>query len=266
MGNNIGDEAVIAIANALKTNTTLTTLNIIMGNNIGDEGAKAIAEALERNKKNKYIKNTGLNRLAADYSNKYYREKYIEGIKMQNTFKADYDKLKINTTNNTLFINSNKPSQTTESNTNDIIEFKDVSKKNSFSTYYNAFKLLFKKNLTKKSLKIQSSNQKSLKKKNNSINLNIEDPTLAWNFILYIPLFNDLPQQLRIKNIKAIKDIKNNDQILKDDKNQIILEVINDFDRIVNNQQRLPPEIWRIIFSHLNLIDLKNINTALTIK
>ena len=46
--NNIGDEGAKAIADALKSNTSLTTIDL-RGNNIGDEGAKAIAEALKGN-------------------------------------------------------------------------------------------------------------------------------------------------------------------------------------------------------------------------
>jgi hypothetical protein len=47
-GNNIGDEGVIAIAEALKVNAVVTTLSL-GSNNIGDEGAIAIAEALKAN-------------------------------------------------------------------------------------------------------------------------------------------------------------------------------------------------------------------------
>ncbi|CAF1343382.1 unnamed protein product, partial [Didymodactylos carnosus] len=47
--NKISDGGAKAIAEALKTNQTLTTLDI-RSNNISDEGAKAIAEALKKNK------------------------------------------------------------------------------------------------------------------------------------------------------------------------------------------------------------------------
>jgi len=47
--NGIDDEGATAIAEALKTNTTLTILNISY-NNIGDAGAQAIAKALKVNK------------------------------------------------------------------------------------------------------------------------------------------------------------------------------------------------------------------------
>ena len=47
--NNIGSDGAIAIANALKTNTTLSTL-VLSKNRIGDDGTEAIAEALEINK------------------------------------------------------------------------------------------------------------------------------------------------------------------------------------------------------------------------
>jgi hypothetical protein len=47
-GNNIGDEGAIAIAEALKVNAVVTTLSL-GSNNIGDEGAIAIAEALKAN-------------------------------------------------------------------------------------------------------------------------------------------------------------------------------------------------------------------------
>ncbi|CAF1472311.1 unnamed protein product, partial [Didymodactylos carnosus] len=46
--NNISDAGAKAIAEALKTNQTLTELNI-ENNNISDAGAKAIAEALKTN-------------------------------------------------------------------------------------------------------------------------------------------------------------------------------------------------------------------------
>ncbi len=47
--NNIGDEGAKALAEGLKTNATLTSINL-GGNNIGDEGAKALAEVLKTNK------------------------------------------------------------------------------------------------------------------------------------------------------------------------------------------------------------------------
>ena len=46
--NKIGDEGANAIAEALKVNAVVTTLDL-SGNNIGVEGAKAIAEALKVN-------------------------------------------------------------------------------------------------------------------------------------------------------------------------------------------------------------------------
>jgi Ran GTPase-activating protein (RanGAP) involved in mRNA processing and transport len=69
-GNQIGDEGAKALAEALKTNETITTVNLsgvrvvcgvswlrltfhwmrLQGNPIGDEGAKALAEALKTNK------------------------------------------------------------------------------------------------------------------------------------------------------------------------------------------------------------------------
>ena len=48
MGNSIGDEGARALAEALKTNGALTTLNL-QGNSIGTEGARALAEALKTN-------------------------------------------------------------------------------------------------------------------------------------------------------------------------------------------------------------------------
>ncbi|KAG0041328.1 hypothetical protein BGZ89_007519, partial [Linnemannia elongata] len=47
-GNSIGDDGAKALAEALKTNSTLTTLNLY-NNSIGDDGAKALAEALKTN-------------------------------------------------------------------------------------------------------------------------------------------------------------------------------------------------------------------------
>ena len=44
--NNIGDEGAIAIADALKTNSTLQEISL-RKNDIGDEGAIAIAEVLK---------------------------------------------------------------------------------------------------------------------------------------------------------------------------------------------------------------------------
>ena len=46
-GNNIGNEGAHYLAKALKTNTSLTTLDLSC-NNIGDEGVRALAEALEK--------------------------------------------------------------------------------------------------------------------------------------------------------------------------------------------------------------------------
>jgi len=46
--NDIGHEGAKALAEALKNNTTITTLDLV-GNPIGDEGPKALAEALETN-------------------------------------------------------------------------------------------------------------------------------------------------------------------------------------------------------------------------
>ena len=43
-----GDEGASALAKALETNTSLTTL-VFGCNKIGDEGAKALAQALETN-------------------------------------------------------------------------------------------------------------------------------------------------------------------------------------------------------------------------
>ncbi|KAH7054878.1 hypothetical protein BKA57DRAFT_452489 [Linnemannia elongata] len=48
MGNSIGSDGVKALAGALKTNKTLTTLDL-MCNSIGSNGAKALAEALKTN-------------------------------------------------------------------------------------------------------------------------------------------------------------------------------------------------------------------------
>ncbi|CAO3568867.1 unnamed protein product [Mortierella alpina] len=47
--NTVGDDGAKVLAEALKTNSTLTTLNLPY-NSIGDDGAKALAEALETNK------------------------------------------------------------------------------------------------------------------------------------------------------------------------------------------------------------------------
>ncbi|KAI8598054.1 hypothetical protein EDD21DRAFT_407131 [Dissophora ornata] len=46
--NSIGDEGTLALSEALKTNTTLTTLNL-ENNSIGNEGALALSEALKTN-------------------------------------------------------------------------------------------------------------------------------------------------------------------------------------------------------------------------
>ena len=46
--NAIGDSGATAIAEALNSNTALTTLHL-RGNDIGDSGAAAIAEALKSN-------------------------------------------------------------------------------------------------------------------------------------------------------------------------------------------------------------------------
>lgn len=48
VGNNIGDRGIMSIAKALRTNSTLTYLNLGM-NKIGNEGAKEIATALKSN-------------------------------------------------------------------------------------------------------------------------------------------------------------------------------------------------------------------------
>jgi hypothetical protein len=56
--NNIGDIGAIEIAEALKTNKTLTKL-MLSHNNIGDDGATAIVKALEINQilENLYLDN-----------------------------------------------------------------------------------------------------------------------------------------------------------------------------------------------------------------
>jgi Ran GTPase-activating protein (RanGAP) involved in mRNA processing and transport len=46
--NSIGDDGAKALAEALKTNSTLTTLDL-QNNSIGPDGAKALAEALKTN-------------------------------------------------------------------------------------------------------------------------------------------------------------------------------------------------------------------------
>ena len=111
-GNKIGDAGAEDLANALKANTTLTTL-ILSGNDIGIAGAKALANALIENK------NTKLTTLILSGN-----EFGVEGAKDL------ADALKVNTTLTTLDIN-NKYSNYNNTNTS-----------YDYSTLFDSIKLL----------------------------------------------------------------------------------------------------------------------------
>ena len=193
---------------------------------------------IESNKKKNHSKRLNLvnnvTSLAALYSGEEINKFFINGVKLQDQYKSGLRHLTYNSQEGILSLKK-------EDNTN--------SKTNNLQNIIKFFKT--KLSITSKNTK----NTKNTKRNNRFFKTNnTRSDEAILSLLLYFPL---------IKSFANNKDLILNLQTADSGE---IMHYIEIFDKIVtkNSQQKLPPEIWHLIFSYLTTNELEKFKKALT--